>query len=330
MRLRRHGLAGQFALRIARFSQFRRVRTDILCKLRDQECVDYLGLVVRHAKIKPLVKRQRVARPASICEFHRRHQLTPACRFHGLQNSRVGWKSPLLFIAGRGRSIVRIGIRQIRISRTLAVAIPTFELHRRPGRPPPDRFHVNRVVHLNCRRIPHSSDISTRRRKLRMPIVETRDVCRVPRRPVGALQVAVARRAALIARRNQVYSSPMFRVARRTTKRGVLRRVMQRRVVTSQTSGVTDLCRKRARRLHMASRTLRLQHRVRLAHPPARIHTRIPRESVPRNPNQGQHRQPRTQPKLRALKPSRSLEIIQVDPLRQFLSCSCSRHASRL
>jgi hypothetical protein len=183
---------------------------------------------------------------------------------------------------------------------------------------------------LNFRCIRHSSQISTRRRKLRMSILETLDLCRVPRRTTRALQVAVARRAALIARRNQIHASPMFRVASRTTKRGALRRVMHRRVVASQTSRITDLCRKHARRLHVARRTLRRQHRVRLAHPPARIHARVPRESVPRNPNHGQRRQPHTQPELRALQPSRPLEIIQVDPLRQFLSCSCSRHASRL
>ena len=210
------------------------------------------------------------------------------------------------------------------------MAIPTCELHRRPGRSPPDRFHVNRVVHLNGCWIAHSSQISTRRRKVRMPILETPDVIRVPRRPTRALQVAVAGRAALIARRNQIHSSPMFGVARRTTKRGVPRRVMQRRVVAGQTSRITGLSRKRARRLEMARLTLRFQYRVRLAHPSARIHARVPRKSVPRDPNQCQRRHPHTQPKLRALQPSRPLEIIQVDPLRQFLSCSCSRHSSRL
>src|SRR5208282_23552 len=69
----------------------------------------------------------------------------------------------------------------------------------------------------------------------------------------------------------------------------------------------------------MARCALPFQHRVRRAHPPARIHPRILCETVPANPSKRQQRRHHAEPQFRALERRRPLEIVQVHPLRQLL-----------
>ena len=283
---------------------------------------------MRHALVKPLVKTQRMASRARRREFHRCHQFTPTCRRRPRQPFRLH-RNHLIRrrITRTTRDVLRVPILPFRRSRRPArlVTIPASQLYIRPVRPRPNRLHMNRVIHSNRPRI---TRLITQHRKLRMPILKTLDMgCVARTRPAASLQISVALRATLILRRDNIHSPAMLRMATRATKGIRLRSVMHRAVVTSQTSRIASLRRKRSRRPHMARRALRFQHRVCRTHPPARIHARVPRKSVPSNPNQHKRRQPHAKPKFRALQPRRPLEIIQVDPLRQFLSCSCSRHS---
>ena len=183
---------------------------------------------------------------------------------------------------------------------------------------------MNRVIHFNR---PGIAPVSAQRRKFRMPVFKTCNMRSKSSRASAFLQIRVTLRATLVPRRNDIHSSAMLRVARRATKCFGLRGVMHRPIVARQTSRIAGLRGKRALPLQVARRALSLQHRVRRAHPPARVHPRIARETVPPDPHQSNRRHANAQPKPRALQRRRPLEVIQVDPLRQLLGCSCSRHS---
>jgi hypothetical protein len=51
-------------------------------------------------------------------------------------------------------------------------------------------------------------------------------------------------------------------------------------------------------------------------------------KTVPRDPKENKRRQQNAEPKLVALQRRRPLEIVQINPLGQFLGCAYSRHSS--
>ena len=69
------GLPRQIVPRVAHLAQLPRMRRNILAEFFHKKRVHNLRLIVRHAFIEPLVKRQRMASRARVREFHRRHQL---------------------------------------------------------------------------------------------------------------------------------------------------------------------------------------------------------------------------------------------------------------
>jgi hypothetical protein len=315
----------QITPRLSRFVQLPRMRGDILAEFLYKKRVYHLRLIVRHTFIEPLVERQRMTTRASVREFHRRHQFTATLVPRTWKRPRFESERPIQRrVTGVSRCVVRVGVLPIRRNTLGLMTISAIQLHVRPVRSSPDRFHVNRVIHPNRSKI---AGIVGQRGKFRMPVLQTRNMRRVIRRAAASFQIPVALRASLVLRRNNIHSPAVFGVARRATKCIRLRSVVHRPIVARQTSRIAGLRRKHARRLHVARRTVSLQHRVRLAHSPARIHPRVPRKSVPANPNQRDRRQPHAQPKLRALQRRRPLEIIQVDPLRQLLGCPCSSHS---
>jgi len=65
---------------------------------------------------------------------------------------------------------------------------------------------------------------------------------------------------------------------------------------------------------------------MRFREPPAAVNARIFKNRPFPTPNQRQQRQQHAEPEFRALQRRRPLEIIQVDPLRQFFRCPCACH----
>ncbi len=320
-----HWPSRQIAPGVTRFVQLPRMRGDILAEFFYKKRVHHLRHIVRHAFAEQLVERQRMTTGASVREFHRRHQFTATFLPRTWKRPRFESERLMLRrVTGVSRCVVRVGVLPIRRNTLGLMTIPAFQLHIRPVGLAPDRFHVNRMIHPDRSRIARNF---AQRGKFRMPVLQTRNMRSVMCHAAARFQFPVALRATFVLRRDKVPPPAVFSVARRATKCIRLRSVVYWPIVARQTSRIAGHRRKHPRRPHVARRTISLQHRVRLAHSPARIHPRVPRKSVPANPSQRHRRQPHAQPKLRALQPSRPLEIIQVDPLSQLLGCSCSRHS---
>jgi len=131
-------------------------------------------------------------------------------------------------------------------------------------------------------------------------------------------------------RRSQLGISTMFCMTRRARE---LRRVacrqlrmMCRPVMTRETSRIRRTRGKSSRSPHVARLALLLEHRMCWTQPAARIHARIAHKKMPTSPHQCDSRRQHSQPQFRALERRRPLEVVQVDPLRNCLSCPGPRH----
>ena len=76
----------------------------------------------------------------------------------------------------------------------------------------------------------------------------------------------------------------------------------------------------------MARRALLFEDGVRRGHAATAVYPRIFVERVPENPGYRQDRYKKTQPKLGAFQRSRSLEIVEIDALREFFGSARSSH----
>jgi len=102
-----------------------------------------------------------------------------------------------------------------------------------------------------------------------------------------SLQAFMADRTILVAGSRYRCSSAMLGVAERAIGRGKggLFEVL-RAIVAAKASRISDLSGKLAALLYVANCAVLLQHRMRLAHPPARVNSRIARKASPGNPRQ--------------------------------------------
>src|SRR5882762_11952191 len=73
---RRQRLTREVAPRVALHAHCACMCGNVFAECSDQKCAYDFGLVVWNTKVEAFVKRQQVARSASVREFHRRHQLT--------------------------------------------------------------------------------------------------------------------------------------------------------------------------------------------------------------------------------------------------------------
>jgi hypothetical protein len=78
--------------------------------------------------------------------------------------------------------------------------------------------------------------------------------------------------------------------------------------------------------LQVARSAFFFQNGMRFREPPAAINARVFKNSPFSDPNECQERQQHAEPEFRTLQRRRSLEIIQVDALRQFFRCPCACH----
>lgn len=178
---RREGLSGEVAIRVTRDARFYRVGSNILLEFLQKKRMYRFRFVVRGTFLETLVESEQMARHASIREFHGRHELAPAYglgRFESMRADRN--ELVIVFIAHRSRTILRIGVGQIRVYGGGAVAVATFQLNIGAIRAATNRFHVDGVVELDGAGISrwHASN-GTQGGEFRMAVFEVVNLIRV-------------------------------------------------------------------------------------------------------------------------------------------------------
>jgi hypothetical protein len=138
-------------------------------------------------------------------------------------------------------------------------------------------------------------------------------------------EVRVALRAVRVARGGQSNRSPMIGVAGSACGRELLRCVMHGAVVAREALLVVDLCFVKTKVGQMAGRTLLGENRVRGGQTSGGIQAAVASDAIPRNPQNGERRRRNGKQKSPAAQWARSLEIVEIDALREFLGCACSR-----
>jgi len=212
---RRQRLTRKVAPRLALDAHLAWVCGDIFTKRSGQECVNDFRLVVRSPIVEPLVERKQMARSAGVREFHRRHQFPSGWRMAFDRCVRAaGTGSAVIQVADTGADISCVRISYRPWSGVGGVAIATRELHLRAGSSGPERLHVHGVIQFDCAWVTcGDSTDRTQRRKFRMAALEALNLIRV----VGSSAVCPKIRMALgtrcVARRGNIDSSTMLRMA---------------------------------------------------------------------------------------------------------------------
>jgi hypothetical protein len=101
--------------------------------------------------------------------------------------------------------------------------------------------------------------------------------------------------------------------------------MMNRPVMAGEAFLVADFFVKKSHRGRVACRTLSGEHRVRGRQGPSRIHAAVFANPIPRDPQDGEGQGRDGKQKSPMAQRALPLEIIEVDSLRKFLSCPCSR-----
>ena len=228
-------------------------------------------------------------------------------------------------VRGAARSI-SVGPRRVRVG-CRAVAIRANHLHAAAVGSQQIRLQVAVMIELNSSRI---AVPAAQHGKFRMIALKAIDVARESRRAVARRQIRMALRAVRVARGRQSNRSAMIGVAGGARRRELLRRVMNGAVVAGEAFLVGDFLAEKSRLRDVARGALPGQHRVRGRQRARRINAPVAAHSVPREPHERERRQRHRQPKRPASQRARPLEIFQVDPLREFLGCACSRHVETL
>ena len=285
--------------------------------------------VVRHTFLKPLIKRQKVASCAGVREFHWSHQLAARERveLHKWYYT-AEIRSFAVDVADFRADIVCVGIRCRPRTRSRAVAISAIKLNKWSCRAAPDLFHVDGVIQLDVAEIARAISESS---KLRVPVFEAANVrCVVRASPIRA-KIRMACRARLIAGRGDVDAPPVVGMAFRAShlfSSNDAHRVVNRPIVTAKASAVGSFRRKYSRRLQVTSGAFFLENRVRFGQAPAAVNAPIFEKRPCANPHQREQRQQQAKPKFRPLQRRRSLEIVEIDALREFFGCACTCHGS--
>ena len=136
----------------------------------------------------------------------------------------------------------------------------------------------------------------------------------------------MALRAGGVARSGEADRPAMIRVAGNAGWSEHLRRVMNRPVVAGQTFLVGDLLAEKSRLRDVAGGALLGQHGVCGGQASRRVHAAVAPQSVPGKPHNRKRRESRRKQEAPVAQRMRPFEIIQVDALREFFSCACSRH----
>ena len=158
-----------------------------------------------------------------------------------------------------------------------------------------------------------------------MIAIKTADVADKTGGTPARREVRVALRAVRVARGGKSNRSPMIGVAGGARRRERLRYVMHRAVMAREALLVDDLCVVKTQVGQMAGRTLLGQNRVRGGQTSGGVHAAVAADAVPRDPQDGERRRRNGKQKSPAAQRARPLEIVEIDALREFLGCACSR-----
>ena len=275
--LRRQRLARKVATRIAKDTHFGWKHRNVFPVRSDQECMNDLRLVVRHAKVETFVKRKQVASRAGVREFHWCHQFAASDGTRRLQSLGVKRQEFVCVSVANGCSaVLRIGVSQVRIGGGNAMAVATFKLNVWTIRSATDRLHVNRVVQLDCARITRGdARDEAQRADFRMAVLETSNVRCEPRRAIPGLQVGVAFGASLIVGSGDVFAAAVFRVACSAPRSWRLGSVMYGAVMAVEASVVGSFHRIHAGLLHVTGGALFFENGVRFGQAAAAVNARV-------------------------------------------------------
>ena len=106
--------------------------------------------------------------------------------------------------------------------------------------------------------------------------------------------------------------------------------VMNGSVVAGKAFLIDDFLTEKAGLRDVARRALFGQYSVRGGQTPRRVYAAITAYAVPCQPHHREHRKSHGQNEAPAAQRAGSLEILQVDSLRELLGCACSRHGQPL
>jgi hypothetical protein len=136
----------------------------------------------------------------------------------------------------------------------------------------------------------------------------------------------MALRAICVAGRGKPNRSSMIGVAGSAGGREFLRCMVNRTVMAGQTFPVSDFFAEKSHLCDVASGTLLREHGVRRRQGSRRIDSAISSYAIPRKPEDRKRRQRHRENELPVAERAGSLEILEVDSLREFLGCACSWH----
>src|SRR5216683_2681285 len=183
------------------------------------------------------------------------------------------------------------------------------------------------VIQLDGSRI---STPCSERGKFWMVTFETIDVAHKVRRTVARGQIRMALRARSVAGSGQANRTSMIGMAGGTGGREHLRRVMNRSVVAREAFLIGDLLAEKACLRDVAGGALSGQHGVRGGQASRRVHSAVASYAIPSKPQHREGQENHRDQKSPTAQRTGSLEILQVDSLRQLLGCARSRHGQPL
>src|SRR6266849_1033611 len=234
-------------------------------------------------------------------------------------------KNVFLLVTDFGECIFRVAIRPRGGSCGGAVAIGAIHLHRGAVGPAANGPHVDGMIQqdgagISCA-VAKSSEFG-------MAVREGAYVGSDAGAAAGGAQVRMTFRAGLIGCGADVDAPAMLGVARGTLwdRSGELILVMQRAVVAGLAGGVGGLRGKFPCFLNMERGAFFFEDGVGVAHASAGVDAGVAESTAPNEPAKSKKRCEGAEQETDTLVRRRPREVIEVDALCEFLSCSCARH----
>ena len=287
------------------------MRRDVGLEFGEDECVNFLGCIVRNLVAESLVECEQVAAGTGLRESCGRQV---GCG-RGLRERR---RHTGRFVRGRGWSGSRCDARteapRLRASRG-TMTIRAHELHT-PARAAEIWLEMQVMIHFDRAAV---GQAGAEHGELRVIAVEAVNMREVMRGPVARFQICVALGATFFADFGQANRAAMIGVARGARRRERLRRVVDCAVVAGEAGGVAGLLGEKARARNVARAAFIREDRVREGQLARRIDARVIAHFVPAQPHDRRERSPERKPETPASRGTRFLKVIQIDSLCELL-----------
>jgi hypothetical protein len=171
--------------------------------------------------------------------------------------------------------------------------------------------------------------LRSQHRELGMIAFKTADVADDTGGTPARREIGVALRTVCIAGGGQPNCSPMIGVAGSARRRERLRCVMDGAVMARETFLIADLFIEKTPRGGVAGGTPLRENGVRGGQASGRVNATVATNAIPGNPEDGEGQRCDRKPQSPAPQRARPLEIVEIDALREFLGCTCSRQEFR-